>query len=317
MKKQIAIILLASSIAVLACSFLCSCTTTSPKDFGFPTFGELESITVQEYVNGQSVSREVSLDAEQWANQNPDDSAFGMWSGDAWAMERVDGEGKAETSQALKYRLVSTDDAELEFFVYFDAAEGAVYFQKTDGELWRGTSDSSKKIFRSEYEDYQRESFEQAFRAQVKNRNFKMLSEYNGTGKAFVVEDCSTLPGDSDNPNYKPSIEYEAVYWDGWDGSASLQLPHYQGRWGKDDYGAIRPEDVRFVLIYELIDEKIDGEWVTSRGDHVSYTYDYTFQGTAYDLLTGEKATFLDTSDSYIRDQAEKFIDDANANSKH
>lgn len=317
MKKYTAIILLASSITVLACSFLCSCTTTSPKDFGFPTFGELESITVQEYVNGQPVSREVSLDAEQWANQNPDDSAFGMLGGDTWALERVDGEGKAETSQALRYRLTSADGTQLEFYVYVAADEGATYFQKTDGELWRDTSDSPEKIFTSEYRDYQVESFEQAFRAQIDNRDFKMLSEYNGTGKALVIEDRSTLPSDHDSPYYKPSIEFEEVYWDGWDGTASLQLPHYRGRWGKDDYGAIRPEDVRFVLIYELIDEKIDGEWVTSRGDHVSYTYDYTFQGTVYDLLTGEKATFLDTSDSYIRDQAEKFIDDANANSKH
>ena len=31
--------------------------------------------------------------------------------------------------------------------------------------------------------------------------------------------------------------------------------PVVQGRWGEDDYGAIRPEDVRFVLLLELIDD--------------------------------------------------------------
>ena len=294
---------------------LSACSTAPAAEFGFPTCGELESITVQEYVNGEPVSREIAYDPEQWAGNDPDDSAFCMWNTDIWALEREDDQGKADTTQALRYRLTKTDGTDLEFYVYMLRDSGATYFQKPDGELWRDKSEFSSDSFTDEYGVYQHISFDQAFGSQLESRDFQMLPEYNGTAKALVIEDYSAVTDDSNDTPHEPKIECEDVYWDGWDGVASLQLPHYQGYWGEDDYGAIRPEDVRFVVIYEAIDVEIDGHWVDSSGNHVSNSYRYTYQGTIYDLATGESATFMETGDSSIFDQAKDFIDRANATS--
>ena len=315
MKKRIAILMLTSLIAACACSLLYSCGTAPAVEFGFPTYGELESVTVQEYANGEPVSREVSFNASRWEDRDPDESAFTMWNDDIHALKQVDEEGKAESTQALRYRLTTTDGTELEFYVYIPEHNASTYFQKADGELWRDTSDNPGASFIDEFRSYQIESFEQAFRAQIEARDFQMLPEYNGTGKALVIEGDATETDDFSNTSYEPGIEFEEVYWDGWDGVASLQLPHYQGYWGEDDYGAIRPEDVRFVVLYEVIDSKIDGHWVDANGNHVSYSHQYTYQGTIYDLLTGESATFAETADSSIFDQAKDFIDKANADS--
>ena len=299
--------LVASLVAVIA-----ACSGIQANQFGFPTYGELESFTVQEYVNGEPVSREIPYDVDEWSSYDPDDLVFAAWSGEPSDLKKVDEEANADSSLALKYRLTMTDGSELEFFVYI-VPQWAVYFQKADGELWRFRGDRPEECFTSAYTGYQWRSFRLAFEDQIETRSFQILPEYNGTGKALVIEDRSAVADDPDNGAYQPRFEFEDVYWDGWDGTPSLQLPHYKGYWQEDDYGAVRPEDVRYVVVYEAVDSEVDGYWVDSSGNYVSSSSSDVFVCTVYDLVTGQTATFSEGEDASIFDQVKSYINQANA----
>ncbi|VEH00218.1 Uncharacterised protein [Slackia heliotrinireducens] len=310
MKKRIALFLLTVSAALLTCMF--GCGPSWQEELGWPTYGQLESVAVQEYANGEAVSREISYDLSDWDSYESDEYFYGAWGGVNPEFEPAeDNAPSPDSTQAIRCRITTVEGSDLEFYIY-NAGLGASYIQMADGSVWRCRSEYPEELFEHAYSRYQHASFDQAFKAQVETGSFEMLPEYNGTGKAVVIEDERPVADDPDDPSMV-RVKPEDVYWEGWDGTGSLQLPHYQGYWKEEDYGALRAEDVRFVVVYATVDSQIDGHWVDEAGNHVSNSYSYTYEGTVYDLATDETATFGDRGDASIFDQVREFIDEANA----
>ena len=290
---------------------LCSCGS----GFGVPKYGKLESMTVQEYANGEPISRELTCDIENGKEYRQNDSAMYEW-GDMFSkyhnFRKTNDKGFAQSTQALLYRLKTTDGEEISFFVYMNPEGTASYFERPDGVVWKDTGEFGDDPFTGGYSNYQHLSFNDAYEEGAKKGEYQLLPGYNGRGKAILVTDDTAIAEDPNDTDRNIRIEVDRIYWEGWDGTGSLELPVYDDTFfGKDhEYLANRAEDVRFIVRINATDQELNGYWVDSQGNHLSnsYTTNHTYE--LYDLVTGERVLFEDGPAA--PEEIKKYIDGVN-----
>ena len=290
---------------------LCSCGS----GFGVPKYGKLESMTVQEYANGEPVSREVTCDIEDDIEYRANDSAMYEW-GDIFSkyhnFRKTNDKGFAQSTQALLYRLKTTDGEEISFFVYMNPEGTASYFEKPDGEVWKDTGEFGADPFTGGYSSYQHLSFNDAFEEAAVDGDYQLLPGYNGRGKALLVTDDTAIAEDPNDTDRNIRIEVDQIYWEGWDGTGSLELPVYDDIFFRKDheYLANRAEDVRYIIRINAIGQDINGYWVDSQGNHLSNSYTTYHTYELCDLVTGERILFEDGSTAPV--EVKNYIDGAN-----
>ena len=298
--KVLAVMLAA---AVILSATLSACSVGDAA-FGMPNFGEIQSITVQEYANGVPVSREVTLDISKDAKSNGDNKSALILFGTLRGFTKTKEEGRADQTQALLYRVLTADQGEFSFYLYLDHEQS--YFQKTDGEVWKDTGDLADVAFEGEYSNYRYTSIREAFDDHIADRSFRLPPGYNGTGKALFIEDTSSVSGEA--PDAGPRIKPEQINWDGWDGTGGLELPLYNIN-GYREYEAVRTEDIRFIIFHTANRADLRGYWADSKGNHLSDDYTYGYVTELIDLETGESYLFEGTEDE-MREQVKAQLDE-------
>lgn len=248
--KKLKIILLLVFFMIANLLALCACSAGAPLEF--PPFDELQSFTVQEYENGNAVSREIPLYLYQ--------VGFGE------GLMKNYKELKNEIAPALKekyfaFRLTLADGSVRKILLFSD--EGYNYLEEVGIGVWREKNSVSSYASAQNYylKDW---TYRDAFGDALESRSFSLLPEYNGAEKAIWVD----------------LTEQEKQYGN---------VFGYPDRYIPDGYEAARAEDVRFIIVGEYARRDYTGYWyVPSTGQRLGNTYDETFTYTAYDLVAGE-----------------------------
>ena len=123
----------------------------SYEDFKSPKWSEVQSMTVQEYANGQPVSRELEMALPDYGSSSSQHSVINSLC--AKDIRRTKDPVSAGITQALLYRVYTKDGKEYSFFVFPDPKNDhtATYFEKPDGKLWK----SDDNCLKTAYSNYQ------------------------------------------------------------------------------------------------------------------------------------------------------------------
>jgi hypothetical protein len=226
-----------------------------------PTYAELQSITIREFEGENALSREISLNdyLSTRKSYSPNETYF--YTQDYRKINKETQIPVKDNSIAIKF--TETDENMRLFYVYNDDKYN--YIEEAGVGVWR---DKLSKTVVSEYEylydTYQNESFLQAFGNQAADKEFALLPEYNGSGKAIWLD----------------ISEGKADDW------ISRFIP--------DDLAAKRAEDVRYVVLCELVSKVYEGYWyVPETGERLDDSYDLSYKASIYDLVTGESTVLI------------------------
>ena len=257
------------SVALTAGATAIMCNYVPPEGTGLetPTYAQIDTLTMQEMQNGVAVSGEVSLtnQVESWRQENPERTYFGT----KYYKKIESSRPIAGEERSFFYRVRLTDGTERDFTVFSD--EKYDYIEELSVGLWRY---QRGKTMASSYDcaqsAYQRLTYDQAFGQYAAERKFSIMPGYNGAGKAIIL---TTIKG---------KIEE----W------TTFRIP--------DELAAARAEDVRYLVLVDVVEQIKTGEWVTvETGEKVGDAYDTYCFAAIYDLETGETHVFDErTSDS-------------------
>ncbi|NLI52878.1 MAG: hypothetical protein GX417_00980 [Clostridiales bacterium] len=231
-----------------------------------PVYSELQSITLQEFEKDSAVSREVPLDKKLYGWQ----SAFPDWTYiDAEDYEKIRKESQMPTREnSIACRLTQTDGTVRLIYVYSD--EKYQYIEEA-GSIWRNKQHKGiAPRYVSMYNTYQEESFLQAYGQYAADKNFVLLPEYNGSGKAI------------------------------WLDISSGEVDDWFDRVVPDGFVAKRAEDVRYIILCESAGKDYQGYWYDPKtGAKVADSYDQFYTITIYDLLTGESRIMVEKTNDF------------------
>lgn len=278
-KRFLAILIGSVALTAGATALMCNYVPPEGSILEIPTYAQTDSLTVQEIENGIAVSGEVSLTyiIESLKEEKPDDTYFGTKYYKKKSLKRpVDGE---ERSFVYRFRL--TDGTERIFTIFSNDTYN--YIEELGVGLWRykrGKHEASN--YKYVENTYQQATYNQAFGQYAAERKFTIMPEYNGAGKAICLD----------------MEEGKIVNWN------TFSIP--------EELTAKRAEDVRYILLVELLKKEYTGYWYNSEtGEKVGDAYDNYYFAAAYDLETGETTVFEQMANGQLKiwDEIRAFLE--------
>lgn len=259
-----------STVALTAGATVLMCNYVPPEGsvLEVPAYAQIESLTMQEMKNGVAVSGEVSLTnrVEAMKADYPERTYFGTK-----YFERTNPKRPLECEdKSFVYRFRLTDGTERVFAVFSD--DNYDYLDEKGVSLWRyrrGDREASNYVYTNT--TYQQEAYNQAFGQRAAEREFTLMPTYNGAGKAIRL-----------------SME-------------KGKIKEWSSFGIDDELAATRAEDVRYILLEDMVDKLNVGYWYNRRtGEKVSDAYDEYYYIAAYDLVTGEVTVFSENDNSLL-----------------
>lgn len=258
MKKAI----FASMALVLCAAMLAGCS--GGEKLVIPTYAKLQSITIQEYEGGNAVSREVPLDdtVSFWKSMQSDLTYFSTED-----YRRIEKESQLPSvEKSMLCRFDQTDGTVRTFRVYSD--EKYNYIEEFGVGVWREKREKGyTSVYDSTYHTYEVTSYRQAYAKGTDGKDFTLLPEYNGSGKAIWLD--LTEEGSD----------------------------HWIDRYIPEERVAKRAEDVRYIVMQEVVEQDYRGYWyVPETGQVLGDAYDYTYRASVYDLVSGETTILINAT---------------------
>lgn len=269
-----------SSVALTTGATILMCNYVPPEGsvLETPTYAQIDSLTMQEMENGVALGGEVSLTyrIESLRQEYPERTYFGTKYFEKTKSNRsVEGQEKS-----FLYRFRLKDGTERDFSIFSD--DKFDYVEESGVGLWRyQRGDHVASNYTYSQSTYQQETYNQAFGQHVTDREFTILPRYNGAGKVII------LNIETDKPNE----------W------STFRIP--------EELAAARAEDVRYLLIVDVVQLKT-GYWISvETGETVGDAYDTFYSSSIYDLETGETTVFADSTSnsSGMWDQIGAFLE--------
>ena len=275
MRKLLAILFAAAKVITLLALSGCS----DGAKLELPTYEDLQSITVQEIVNGQPVSREVTLYDELHPRlyTSPDYIRF-----DTDGFKKITKDSQmTSTDRCIAYRFTEKSGNSRLLNIY--SGEKYDYIEEPGIGVWREKRPPNEwPLYNLSYEVYEDNSWAQAFLNTAKDKIFTLLPEYNGAEKAIFVD-----------------ISDETV-------------SDFVERLIPEAFVASRAEDVRYVVLCEVASKTYKGYWyVPETGEKLNDSYDVEYKATIYDLVTGDTIVLVEiTVNGFfeIRDHIEAYF---------
>ncbi len=273
-----------SALAIVIPAILFVLTGCSGKMPVLPTREQITCIKMQEYQGDVPISMEISQDYTYDPQSSVNLDAIYFYNPKNCDYKQITNEKKIPVRD-LSIRFQFTDKNDQVTTVYVFSDEEYNYLEIPDQGTWR---EKIPKHLMSEQEQrtksYRDIEFRQVFTEQAATRQFSLSENYNGAGKAIWID----LGND----------ELDTGFSEWWD------------RYIPDDRKAERPEDVRYVILKEMINKDYKGYWYnTKTGEKTGDEYDCAYQITAFDLVTGEQEVRGEYLDVLGLTESETMID--------
>ena len=240
---------------------LTSCSGNKPV---LPTWEQMTCIKMQEYQGDVPISMEISQDY----NYDPHSSVFPdgtyFYNPKNCDYKQITNVKKMPVRDiSIRFQFTDKNDQITTVYVFSD--EKYNYLEIPGQGTWREEIPKHLMSEQKQQTDLYRDTeFRQAFTERAVTREFSLIDNYNSAGKAVFID----LDKD----------ELDTGFSEWWN------------RYIPNDRKAERPEDVRYVILKEMINKDYKGYWYNSKtGEKMEDAYDCTYRITAFDLVTGEQ----------------------------